>query len=116
MPWIDRKTGKKAKKLTMSYMGINSYTRQWERCYAYGGLLAENTTSGVARDCMAASMMNLEAEGFETILSVHDEIVSEVPDDRLDEERYDEALLRMPPWAAGLPIAAGGFIAERYRK
>lgn len=116
MPWIDRHTGKKAQKLTMAYWGINSYTRQWERCYAYGGLLAENTTSGVARDCMAASMLNLEAEGFETILSVHDEIVSEVPDDRLDEERYDQALLRMPLWAAGLPIAAGGFVAERYRK
>lgn len=116
MPWIDRHTGKKAQKLTMSYMGINSYTRQWERCYAYGGLLAENTTSGVARDIMANSMVELEAAGYPVIMSVHDEIVCEVEDDKLDENEFDNLVVKLPEWAAGLPIASSGFVAERYRK
>jgi DNA polymerase len=116
MPWIDEKTGKKAIKKTFSYMGINSYTRQWERCYAYGGLLAENATSGAARDVMAEAMVRVEAAGYETILTVHDEIVCENYAYEIDEPEFDRLVNTLPPWATGLPIAAGGFTAERYRK
>lgn len=116
MPWLDYETGKKAKKLTVSYMGVNSYTRQWTREYIYGGKWAENITSAVARDIMADAMIRLEEAGYETILSVHDELVCEAATDRIDEAEFDRLVTQLPPWADGLPIAAGGFTAERYRK
>jgi DNA polymerase len=116
MPWLDYETGKKAKKLTVSYMGVNSYTRQWQREYIYGGKWAENITSAVARDVMAESMDRLEKAGYPIVLSVHDEIVCEAPEERIDEAEFDRLVTQLPPWAQGLPIAAGGFVAERYRK
>lgn len=116
MPWLDYETGKKAKKLTVSYMGVNSYTRQWQREYIYGGKWAENITSAVARDVMAESMDRLEKAGYPIVLSVHDEIVCEAPEGRIDEAEFDRLVTQLPPWAQGLPIAAGGFVAERYRK
>ncbi|XWN29914.1 MAG: hypothetical protein ROR55_20805 [Devosia sp.] len=102
---------------TLTYMGLNTLTRQWERIATYGGKFCENFCQSVSRDAMAASIPAIEADGFEILFTVHDEIVTEVPDgpgfsaDRL------AALMATPPaWAAGFPLAAAGFEAPRYRK
>ncbi len=116
MPWIDPETGKKARKLSVSYMGVNSYTRKWQREYIYGGKWAENITSATARDIMADSMVRLEDAGYPTVLSVHDELVCEADADRIDEAEFDRLVTELPAYATGLPIAVGGFVAERYRK
>lgn len=123
MPWIDERTGKKAIKLSLSYMGVNSYSRRWERCWAYGGLLAENATSGASRDVMAEALVRLEARGYETILTVHDEVVCEVgsvavagSNWRGSPEEFQEIVEEVPSWCPGLPVAVAGFEAERYRK
>lgn len=101
----------------LSYMGVNQYTRKWQRLSTYGGKLFENACQAVARDVMAHNMPEVEEAGFEIILTVHDEIITEALDDeRYTSERLSMLLATNPPWLDGCPLAADGFEAQRYRK
>jgi DNA polymerase bacteriophage-type len=101
----------------ITYMGINQYSRKWQRLKTYGGKLFENVCQAVARDVMAWNMPAIEAAGFEIVTTVHDEVVCEAPDtDEFTGERLAALLCATPPWAAGMPLAAEGFEAKRYRK
>lgn len=99
----------------LSYMGVNQYTRKWERIHTSGGKLAENLTQAAAYDVLAEAMPRIEAAGFRIVLSVHDEFICEAGPDRTAEEL--SALMATPPrWAPDLPLAAKGFTSLRYRK
>lgn len=101
----------------LSYMGVNQYTRKWSRLGTYGGKLFENACQSLARDVMAANMPAIEAAGFDIVLSVHDELITEAPaTDGFSAERLSQLLSQNPTWSAGMPLAAGGFEATRYRK
>lgn len=101
----------------LSYMGMNQYTRKWERILTYGGKLAENVTQATARDVLADAMVRAEREGFPIVLTVHDELVTEPVDDtRFSAGRLEQILSTNPAWADGLPLAAEGFEAYRYGK
>lgn len=101
----------------VSYMGINQYSRKWQRLKTYGGKLAENVTQAVARDVLAASMPTIEAAGYEIVLTVHDEVITEAPDSpEFNADHLADLMAANPPWAEGLPLAAAGFEAYRYRK
>ena len=115
MPWTDN-AGRPVIKDSLSYMGVNSYTRKWERGFAYGGLLVENATQAVARDVMADAMPRLEAAGYPLILSVHDELVTEPEQGHGSAADMETIMCDLPEWAVGLPVQAEGFEAERYRK
>ena len=101
----------------ISYMGIDQFTRKWTRLSTYGGKLAENVTQAVARDVLAEGMTAADAGGYEIVLSVHDELLTEA-DDTPDANAECLAYLmtRNPSWAEGLPLAAAGFETDRYRK
>jgi DNA polymerase len=99
------------------YEGTNQYTRQWGKVYTYGGKLLENIVQAGSRDIMAARMPAVELAGFEIVLSVHDELVTEAPDsDEFDHKDLSSILSFNPSWAQGLPLAAAGFETYRYRK
>jgi DNA polymerase bacteriophage-type len=101
----------------ISYMGVDQYTRQWKRVKTYGGKLIENCTQAFARDIMAANMQAIDDAGYQIVLSVHDELLTETPqDDDYNPEALSALLSTVPPWAAGIPLAAAGFEATRYRK
>lgn len=101
----------------LSYMGVNQYSRKWERLNTYGGKLTENVTQAVARDVLAFAMQKVESSHFPVVLTVHDEIVTEVPDNPLFSVRSLVDFMSTPPdWADGLPLAASGFEGFRYRK
>ena len=111
-----------AEKDQTSYMGMNSYTNKWERLSTYGGKLTENAIQAIARDLMAFSMYRAEQRGFPIVLTVHDELVAEIPacrDDTERKEKLDELrriMCELPKWADGLPIAAEGYVGWRFRK
>jgi DNA polymerase len=108
-PWNTMKEG-------VTYVGINTYTRAWERNRTYGGRLVENATQAIARDIMADSMLRLEAFGYPIILTVHDEIVCEVPEGFGSVEEMETLMSDVPAWASGCPIAAEGWRGKRYQK
>lgn len=77
----------------------------------------ENVTQAASRDVLAHGMIMAEDEGYLTVLHVHDELLTEVPDTPdFTSTRLEEIMATNPPWAIGLPLAAGGFETYRYRK
>lgn len=101
----------------ITYMGVNQYTRQWGRIKTYGGKLVENWTQAFARDVLANSMPIAEALGYEVVLHVHDELVTETPDTpAFTADELGELMAAPPAWAPDIPLAAAGFETPRYRK
>lgn len=100
------------------FWGMNSYTRKFEVQSTYGGKLVENITQAAARDIMASAMLDLESRNIPVILTVHDEIICEIPEtSNLTVAEFERIICITPPWAKGIPIEAdGGYIAKRYRK
>lgn len=45
----------------ITFMGVNQYSRKWERLRTYSGKLVENCTQAVARDVLGYSMPRIEA-------------------------------------------------------
>jgi DNA polymerase len=102
---------------TVSYMGVNNYTKRWERLTTYGGKLSADATQATAREIMAENLPLIEAQEYLPVLLVHDEVVTECPDNGwFAAEHLNSLLARNPLWAKGLPLAAGGFETYRYRK
>lgn len=101
----------------ISYMGVDAYTRRWQRIYTYGGKLLENITQGSSADSMFDAVAPAEEEGFPIVLRVHDELVADVPDaPEFTGERLAEIMSVVQPWATGLPLHAKGITTSRYRK
>lgn len=100
---------------TFSYMGMNQYSRKWERIRTYSGKCCENATQATAADILIEAMAPIEKAGFNIVLSVHDEFITEAD---LNKDHSElEALMATPPaWAEGLPLAAAGYNAFRYKK
>jgi len=101
----------------LSYAGVNQYNRKWGRIGTYGGKLFENACQAVARDVMAHNMPEIEADGFEIVLTVHDDVICEAPDrEGFTSDRLSALLAAPPPWLTDCPLAADGFEAYRYKK
>lgn len=101
----------------ISYLGVNQYTRKWTRIKTYGGKLFENLCQALARDVLFYNAPAVETAGYNTVLSVHDELVTESPDsDDYTADALSELIAAVPAWAQGLPLSAGGFAGYRYRK
>ena len=100
----------------VTFMGVDTYTRQWTRCKTYGGKLTENAVQAIARDLLLAGMFKLEEVGYRIIGTVHDEVLTEIPETFGNLEEASELMCTLPDWAEGIPVEAEGFRAKRYRK
>ena len=101
----------------ITYMGINSYSRKWQRLKTYGGKLVENVTQAAARDVLAGNIPLIEDAGYSIVLTVHDEVICEAPDtDDYTDAALSSLLSTNPEWAPDIPLNAGGFEAYHYRK
>ena len=112
----DKLTPWKEWKPAVKTWGVNSVTRKWEPRFLYGGLLAENIVQALSRDIMADAMLRLDAAGYPTILTVHDEIVTEPPIGFGSFEEFLEIMSQAPDWAPDCPVAADGWEGARYHK
>lgn len=102
--------------LSVLYAGQNQVTKKWEMLETYGGKLAENVVQATARDCLRDSMMNLDAEGYDIRMHVHDEVIINEPRDGRTLEDVITIMRRTPDWAEGLPLNAAGFVSDFYMK
>ena len=91
----------------------------------YGGIITENAVQAMARGVMCGAIDRLERAGFPVVLTVHDEIICEVPENKLDGNEADEVRFRelmeyVQPdgWIAKMkvPIAVETWVGTRYRK
>jgi len=126
MPWkkieTDPDTGEEIEvdvyRDVVTYMGIDSKSnsKKWERISSHGGKWVENAVSGISRDIMAESMPRLEKAKYSIIMHVHDEILSEVPENFGSLEAFENLMATPPIWAKDCPIEAEGWRGKRYRK
>lgn len=96
------------------YFGVHPKTKQWAEIDIYGGKIVEHITQAVSRDILAHAMLNLEENGYDTLLTVHDEPISECLLGYGSVEHYVSIMCDLPEWADGLPMAAEGWEGLRY--
>lgn len=103
---------------SIGFYGKNQVTGKWEKQETYAGKLAENATQSVARDLLAESIERLEANGFEILFHIHDEVVIDYGGGDADEalEKVYALMSEVPKWAKGLPMAADGWVGAYFKK
>jgi len=103
-------------KEALHYYGANQTTKKWEAIGTYGGKLTENIVQAIARDCLAESIMRVNAAGYQTVMHVHDELILDVPEAQADLDRACEIMGQPISWAPGLMLKADGFVCDFYKK
>jgi len=69
----------------------------------YGGLLTENVVQAVARDLLLSGMLETEKAGATITMTIHDEVVAEVPLDSLfGEKELYTCMTKVPEWGEGM--------------
>lgn len=102
---------------SLRFMGTDQKTKRWCRQGTYGGKLTENITQAIARDVMAFAKIKLEQHpDYDLLISVHDEIVSEVNEGCGDESEFERIMSDLPACMEGCPITAESKRYVRYRK
>jgi len=89
-----------------------------ERVPIHGGILAENLVQGTARDVMASAWLRCAKAGRNPCLTVHDELVFELPEATAEGGLAEiRGIMEAPlPWAWGLPLRTSGKLMKRYGK
>lgn len=89
----------------------------WGKVFSHGGKLIENIVQALARDVLAEGLRRSHREGFKVVMHVHDEIVTEVPEDSpLVLDDLIHCMAAPIEWAPGLPLGAAGWEGYFYRK
>ena len=103
---------------SIQYYGIVQKTSQWGLIDTYGGKLVENIIQAIARDILAYSMSKIDKAGFEIVMHVHDEVITEtnIHNGKISLDNLCEIMGEDIPWAPGLPLEADGYLTEFYKK
>jgi DNA polymerase len=88
----------------------------WRPRALYGGLQCENDTQAIARDTMVEDMFAARDAGYPIVLTVHDELVTDVPFGHGSADELAQIMSRVPDWIPGLPLAAKAWEDRRYVK
>jgi len=89
---------------------------QWVREKTYGGKLIENVIQAIARDGMMEGMYNAEKAAYPVIGTVHDEILTLRDKGTGNIKELEKLVCALPDWMGDAPLAAKGFVCERYKK
>jgi DNA polymerase len=108
--WREGKT-----RLEITYSGVHPVKKTWVRRGTYGGSLVESICQGTAGDILQEALVRVETAGYPAILSVHDELVSEV-DERAPFDQFHQLMRVRPAWAHDLPIECESHQSKRYGK
>jgi DNA polymerase len=108
-PWDEKRP-------VIYHWGVDQYTRKWTLAKTYGGKLCENVVQAIARDLMAAAMLRCEDVGYELLLTVHDELLTERRKDQGDLDEFKNLMAEVPEWGIGLPVKVEAWKGPRYHK
>jgi DNA polymerase len=95
------------------YEGLDD-TKQWRVLALYGGLQCNHVVQGTARCVIADKMLLVDLMGYDCVLTVHDEIVSEVPEGFGHLQEYEQLVTAPLAYLPGLPLAAKVWKDVRY--
>lgn len=101
---------------SVGYWGVDQTRKIWSRQETYGGKLVENIVQALARDCLAETLLKLDASKI--IMHVHDEVLLEI-DEKEAEDVYQEVsriMSESPNWAHDLKLSSDGMVADYYQK
>lgn len=85
----------------------------------YGGKLIENIVQGIALDIMQEGMLSADTNGYPVFGTVHDEALTmrkRGTSNIKELEKLVCSIAEKGRWGHGIPLAAKGFVCERYRK
>ena len=96
----------------------NTFTRKWGYNKLIGSSIFQSSVQATARDMLTESMLALDNEGYTVVNCIHDEILILAPEQGADAalERVVELMTKTPDWAPEFPLAAEGWVGQRYRK
>lgn len=102
----------------VAYDSMNQTTRKWQETETYGGKLVENVVQAIARDCLAETLLKLDALGMDIQMHVHDEVVIQIPEKDADKtlKTTTDTMGEPLEWAPGLNLKADGYICNYYEK
>jgi DNA polymerase len=103
--YLDPEVTGEGRNRVLTYMGVDTETRQWKRTSTYGGKLTENACQASSADFLRYGMKQLE-----------DESVSEAHEDWQTLDMAIKIYTRKPAWAKDFPLAAEGFFETRFQK
>lgn len=105
-------------KEVLQYDAVHPMTKKWGPEITWGGKLAENVTQATCADLIMGAMLALEKANYPVVLTVHDEVVCEVPDAVVPFARraIPKIMCAPPKWAGGFPIKAEVKTGKRYGK
>lgn len=92
------------------------YKGQFFRESTYGGKLIENIVQGIAFDVMQEGMLAAETNGYPVHGTIHDELLTLRRKGTTVIKYLEKLICELKPWMQGMPLAAKGFICERYEK
>jgi DNA polymerase len=101
---------------SMQIYFMDNYQGGWKEIRGWHGTWVENVIQAISRDLLAGAMTRLEAAGYPIVLTIHDEVICEVPEGFGGIIEMRHLVLELPPWAEGLPIAAKVWTRSRYIK
>jgi DNA polymerase len=116
VPWSDKRKPKEERE-HKDMLTVLAFEKGKSMRYPfYPGLTFQHAVQAIARDLLANGMNRVEAAGYPVVMSIHDEVISEIPDETGDVGQFTDLLSELPDWAAGIPLLAEGWSGYRYRK
>jgi len=100
----------------ITYEGMEQTTKQWVKLDTYGPKIVENITQAIARDALAETMLRVDQQGFNIVMHVHDEIISEVPNGTGSVDEINNIFAQPIAWAPGLLLKSEGYETRYYKK
>ena len=103
-------------KRSVSYRGVDSFTKKWSPQYLYGGSQTNHVVQGSARDVLVDAMFDLEDAGYPIVLTVHDDVMAETDEDFGSAEAFGAIMAREKSWRRGLPLTVSTWEGMRWSK
>lgn len=100
-----------------TYMGIHPKTKKYTRLEAGPNKIIENIIQALGRDILMDGRSKIMKE-YSLIASVHDENITEVPEDNYKAHwlRIQQLMETAPDWCNDMPLRVTGYCEKRYRK